>query len=895
MMGIATRVRRLLYLLRCSRHDADLREEMETHRSLRQETLEREGVAPGDAAAASRRALGNVTLAREDARQVWIAPALESLRQDARGGFRMLRSQPVLAATVIVTLALGIGASTAIFSIVDAVLLRPLPYDAPDRLVRIWESNPVEGNMRSPVSVAAFNDWRTRSRAFDDLALFSVPGDPTVIGVGEESLQARQSVVTPNLFVLLGVRPGVGRVFGDVPERRGPLEDTEVVLSHELWQRVFDGRPDAVGQRIRIEGADVGVVVGVMPPAFVFPAGTDFWTPTAAPAGGRRDWRESDVIGRLAAGQSVDSAERDLKAIASALASEHPDTNGEWTVAVASLHESIVGDHRVALTTLSVAVAFVVLVGCANVANLLLTRGMARRGELAVRVALGASRSRVVRLLLAETTVLAAAGGAAGWAVAAGLLPLMAHLAGSHVPRLGDAGLNATALAYAATATVFAAVVAGVMPAIRLSRADPQRDLRSDGGRTTRASAEIRVQRVIVTAELAACLVLLVGAMLFSRTLTRMTSVDLGFDPQHVVSIETRVPIYRSLAPDRWQRLASDATTAMHRVRAIPGVQAAATTSDLPLDGNLLTADISLPDDPRSRQALYHRVSPGYFRTMGMTLLQGRDFTDDDISDLARLSAMPDPRSVVPRPGVVIVNEAAARAFWPSGNAVGQAISTQFDARGIGGREVVGIVRDVRSDTLTGAPPVEVYVPYLEDPGFVMTLLVRTSLPADRIVPVIRRELRRVSPDLSTANIRMLEDVVAGSTRSSRFSAVLVGAFATVALALSAVGIFGVFAFDMATRARDVGIRIALGATSADIVRAFLGKAAGPIGVGLAIGTLGALGLGRLVQTLLFGVEPTDAVSFVAAAVLLVAVATGASYLPVRRLLRADPARSLRE
>jgi predicted permease len=456
---------------------------------------------------------------------------------------------------------------------------------------------------------------------------------------------------------------------------------------------------------------------------------------------------------------------------------------------------------------------------------------------------------------------------------------------------LAEARLSAAALGWCAVAVVVTACLAGLLPALRISRPDLQSAIRPDGERSKGLHTDTRLQRMIVAGELATCLVLLVGAMLFIQTFVRLKAIDLGFDPEHVISIEARVPIYRTLARNRWQLLAADTTAVLQRLRSIPGVQAASTASDVPLSGTLLTTEVMLPGEPRSRPALYHAVSPDYFTTMGMTLVQGRDFTEDDASDLARL---PDPAAATPREGAVIVNETTARAFWPAGNVLGQLLSTSLDARALSGRRVVGVVRDARSATLRGVPPADVYVPYLEDPSFAMTLLVRTALPADRIVPTLRREMRDVSADLSTANIRMLDDIVSDSMGSSRFSALVVSAFAVTALLLSAVGVFGVFAFGVASRVREIGIRMALGASGPDITRLFLKQAAGPICAGVTAGALGALAVGRIIAALLFGVAPTDPVSFAAATVLLVAVALAASHLPVRRVVRTDPARALR-
>lgn len=681
---------------------------------------------------------------------------------------RSLRRSLIFAATAVATLALGIGASSAMFSIVHAVLLRPLPFRDPGQLVRIWEANPAEGNERALVSAANFNDWRSRSRTFDDFALFSAFTDPTVLQVGDASVQARQTVVTPNLFALLGVQPAIGRLFGVVLEKRGPLDGTEVILSHGFWQRAFGEDSGAIGRPVRIEGPAGSVVVGVLPPGFSFPEGTDFWTPMDATQAGaaRRDMRMYGAIGRLSPNVSVTTARSELQSIAKSLAGEYPASNSEWTTAVLPLHESVVGGHKLALVALFAAVSFVMLVGCANVSNLLLARGIGRRGELAVRAALGASRARIVRLLLAETVVLATLGTAAGLLVARLVLPGLIQLAGDNVPRLADARVSSTTtLGFSVAVALLAAIATGLIPALRHSRTDLQSALTADGERSTRAGIDIRLQRLIVAGELAVCLVLLVGAMLFAQTFVHLMAVDLGFNPEHVISVETRVPIYRTLAPNRWQLLASDTGQALERLRSVPGVVAAAATSDLPLAGNLTRTDITLTGDSRTRQALYHRVSPDYFRTLGMTLVQGRDFTNEDMSDLSRL---PDPRAVVPRQGAVIVNQTTARTFWPSGNAIGQFLSTSFDARPVSRRQVVGIVRDVRSESVRGGPPAEVYVPYLEDPSFAMTLLVRTTVPTDQIVPMIRREIRSVSADLSTANVRLLDDVVGESMRSSR-------------------------------------------------------------------------------------------------------------------------------
>jgi putative ABC transport system permease protein len=795
---------------------------------------------------------------------------------DLRLAWRALRRAPTFAVTAILTLAIGIGGSTAIFSVVNAVLWRPLPFHEPSQLVRLWESHAATGRTRVGVAALTAGDWLARSTTLEDIALFDAVPEPVVI----EAAQARQAIVTPNFFALLGVRAAEGRTFmGSEP---GQTAGREVILSHEFWQRAFDADRGIVGRTVSLEGRAGGVVVGVLPPEFSFPPGIEVWT-TVSPRKADRSSRDYGAIGRVKAG--IDAARVDLQSVAVGLARDFPATNDGWTVDVVPLLDSVAGPHRLGLLTLLAAIAFVMLVGCANLSNLLLARGMARQNEFAVRAALGASRAQVARLLLTEATLIALIGGAAGWFIAGAMLPVLLQLADESIPRLADARLNAPVLAYCTAAAGVSALLAGLVPALRLSHTDLQATMRPSSERVTRSGANARLQRVIVAAELAACLVLVLGALLFTQTFVRLNDRALGFDPTQVISIDARMPLYRSVDPSRWQRLSADAIATLERLRAVPGVDAVSATSDPPLTGTGLTADLTFPGETRVGQALYHRVSPGYFRTLGMTIVQGRDFTNADASDLALL---PDPRAGKPRPGAVIINETTARTYWPNGNALGQFLSTSFDMRVISRREVVGVVRDIVSAGRREPAPVEVYIPYLEDPSFAMTLLVRTALPPDQIVQVLRREIHAVASDLSVANVRTLDEVVQQSMAAPRFGAVLVSAFAAAALLLAAVGVYGVCAFGISTRVREIGIRLALGATRRDIVLLFLKEAAGPVALGLAAGVLGALALSRLVAALLFGVSATDLASFATAIVVLVIVAFTASYLPVRLALRSD-------
>jgi putative ABC transport system permease protein len=823
-------------------------------------------------------------------------------RLDFRTALRSLRLSPTFTVTAVATLALGIGATTAIFSMVDAVLLQPLPYHTPERLVRIWESKPSEGKERFDVATANFVDWQMGAQSFDGLALFDTDSNRTVLGTPAGSIQIRNASVTPNLFTLLGVQPQVGRSFTTAADA-GSDSLREVVISHQLWRTAFATDPGIIGTTVRIEGRSSFVIVGVMPPAFSFPGDTELWFATTKQqlAGRSRDARFSAVVGRLKDGVALATARADLETIAHQLARDYSATNSGWTVAVAPLQDALVGNARLALVTLFGAVTLVLLIACANVANLLLARGAARHRELAIRAALGASRRRLVQQLLTESLVLSLAGGAIGWLLATATLPVLWRLAGDTIPRIIEAHVSGAALGFCVLLSVGTTFVIGLVPALEASRLDFNETIQGDGERTVGAPGRSRLQQLFVITQVAVALVLVVGAVLLIQSVVQLRRVDLGFKPDHVIGIDVRVPFFGVQTPDRWFRLAETSRTLVTRLRRVPGVEAIATTSDPPLSGNALTtivtirqgspvADQGASDTRNRRMVLYHRVSPGYFMTVGMPLIVGRDFHDDDASNESQLVS---PRAT-PRDGAVIVNETMARRFWPNGNALGQYLSTSFDRRTTSGRRIVGVVRDAKSETLRAPAAPEVYVPYLEDPAFAFTLLVRTTLPLSAVAATLRREMSEVDSEVSTANLRMLNDIVTESMGSSRFNSLVVGMFATAALMLAAVGIYGVLAFGVSRRTREIGIRVALGATSSDIRRLFLGQTMKAVCIGVTLGLGGAFAVTRLISNLLFGIQGTDPLSFAGAVLMLVAVALAASYLPVRRAMRMQPVTALR-
>jgi putative ABC transport system permease protein len=824
---------------------------------------------------------------------------------DLKLAVRGLRRSPAFTVSAVMTLAIGLGGCMAMFTLVQAVLLRPLPYPDADRLVRIREHQP--DGTQSEVSPGSFVDWRQRTATLSDIALFSDDNDSVDVGgsvittpIG--TIQVIDAVVSANFFSVLGVRPLLGRVIQGV---LAPEVERGVVIGYALWRDAFAADPGIVGSAIRIEGRTVNTVVGVMPEGFSFPGRTQLWRADdfTRIGGTRRAFRSWGAIGRLRSGSSVEGAVADLSAISRQLEVEHPATNAGWTVSVQPLQDSQVGGYRRALLVLLGATALVILVGCANVSNLLIARGAARHREVAVRAAIGATRGRIVRELLTESLLIATVGVAGGLALAWWLLPSAVRLVGEVVPRVAGARLDGPAFALAALLLAATTLLIGLVPALKASRADLSGAIAAGGERSVSGGGRLGVQQWMVAVEIAASLVLLSGALLMIQAFARLRAIDVGFDPAHVVAAYARLPIFGAEADNplrRWVVLRNGTDQALQRLRTVPGVQAVAVTNDLPLSGSALLADIAFDEEPlrsgremevSGRRAIYRRVSPGFFRTMGMTLRSGRDFRRDDASTEAQLLS---PRSE-PREGAIIVNEAAARQWWPGLDPLQQSIRTNYDRVTTSSRRVVGVVADVRAGALTEPPSPEVYVPYFEDPSFAMTFVLRTTLPPDAIGPAIRRELIAVNRDFSTAAVRTMDDVVTRSMGSAPFRTLIVSVFSGVGLVLAAVGVYGVVAFGVAQRRREIGIRIALGARPADVAQLFLVQAIVPIGLGTVAGLAGAVALGRVIASLLYGVSPTDPYTLLTAAALIGSVGLIASYLPVRRALRAAPVAALRD
>jgi putative ABC transport system permease protein len=818
---------------------------------------------------------------------------------------RSLRRTASFAGAVVITLILGIWPTTVMFSVIDAVLLRPLPLPEGDRLVRIWDAKPSEGKVRMPVSQANLLDWTRRATSFEGLFIADAGLEATVLTVGDQSEQVRGVGLSPDAFRSLGVSPARGRTF--TPGDEGALE---VVISDALWRRVFNADAGAIGRVVAIEGRAQYTVVGIMPPGFAFPTGADMWRPMKLDSQ-RREGRFHAAYGRLKPTATLAQARAEMTAIARALEVEYPAVNRGWTVEVESLLDATVKEHETALTLLLAAVVLVLLVACANVASMLMVRGLARQPEVALRLALGATPRAIIRQAMLESVVLASAAGVAALLLLALTLPVIRTLGSGIIPRIEDVRLDGWVLLFAVVLTITSAVISGLGPALRLVRTDPSPMLKGcmvatgfSGRRTAFAT--------LVVIECALATILLVGAVLLVQTFTRLASSEAGFNPQRVLSLELRVPLFKfgSDIAGRY-RMAQLSDELIARVRAIPGVVSAATTDHVPFDARALNVTVqplpqrlpqsastggaathgaaaAAPATEEPTVARYHRVSPDYFRTMEIRLISGRLFSANDASTEGQIT-----RKAPRTPGVAVVNETLAKRLAGGGSVLGRSLSLDLDWI-VRSREIVGVVRDVKTDALDQAPGPEVYVPYAQEPSFAMALVVRTANSPLAMANTIQGVIREFEKDVSVGRIRSLDAVASDSIASPRLNAMVFAGFAILALILASVGVYGVVAFVVRHRTREIGLRMAVGAPPERIAWSIIGDALRLAAIGLVLGFAGSLLAGRVVDRLLFGVRATDPLAFSIAALSLSAAAICGSYLPARRAMKLDPVTALR-
>ncbi|MGH9939568.1 MAG: ABC transporter permease [Blastocatellia bacterium] len=797
---------------------------------------------------------------------------MSTLMQDLRYGARMLMKKPGFTLIAVITLALGIGANSAIFSVVNAALLRPLPFAEPDRLARIWETNLKRDLPFFSVSAPNYVSWKEQSRTFERLAAWKFRG-VNLTGRGEpERLEG--AAVSGSLFSLLGVKPGLGRDF--LPEEDQPHGRRAVIIGYGLWERRFGRDPNLIGQGLILDGVS-HIVVGIAPSGFDFPGGAEMWAPLAADlARENRGNKELAVIGRLKPGVTLQQARTELTTIAQRLEQQFPDTNSDWGVRLETLFDSIItNETRTALLILLGAVGFLLLIACANVANLTLARATGRASEMAIRAALGASRWRISRQLLTESLLLALAGGGAGVLLALWGVDLLRAASPQNTPRLDEIGVDGWVLGFTLTVSLLTGVLFGLAPALQAAKVDLQESLK-EGGRTS-ATGGVRnlLRRGLVVVELALSLVLLVGAALMIRSLWNLQRTPLGFDPESVLTAQVRLPEGK-YGPEQG---VSFYQQVRERVAGLPGVRAASWSSGIPFTSgntsNGIIAENSTLAPGELLQSEWRVVSPDYFRTLGIPLLQGRDFTERD-----NLNA----------PISVIISQALAGRLWPNQNPLGRRLR-------FGPRlwvTVAGVVGNVRNVSLSIEPRPMLYLCAYSLPLPVMTLAARAEADPRGVIAAIRAKVKEVDPDMPLANLQTTEEILDRASAQPRFNTWLLGAFAAIALGLGAVGIYGVIAYSVAQRAHEIGVRMALGARGADVLKLILKQGMTLTLIGVAIGLVVSFALTRRMKTLLYGVSATDPATFTVIVLLLTFVALLACWIPARRATKVDPMIALR-
>ncbi|HEY1865926.1 MAG TPA: ABC transporter permease [Candidatus Acidoferrales bacterium] len=847
-----------------------------------QDNIER-GMSPEEARHAAMRKFGNVTRVEEEIREVWSVVWIEQLLADIRFGLRMLRKNPGFTAVAVLTLALGIGANTAVFSLVYAVLLRPLPYQDPAGLVVLNETTPMVGTVS--VSYPNFLDWRAQSHTFSQMAALHGVGF-NLAGVSQpENISG--DAVSPNFLSMIGIRPFLGRDFGASEEKAGT--EPVVLLSYSLWQSHFGGDTSAIGRTIRLDGRSY-TIVGVLPPNYRSLDTTDVMLPigvwltdNADAAKERGDRGDLGVIGRLAPGYSLPLARAEMEGIAARLAKEYPASNDLFGVALRPIRDAFVGDLRPAFLVLFGAVMFVLLIACANVANLFLVRGASRTKEVALRIALGAGRGRIISQMLTESFVLAFVGGILGLAIAFGGIRGLARLVSADMLSGAAVNLSGAVLLFAAGVVVLAAFLFGLAPAMHATKPDLQSELK-EGGRTGQGGpAQSRLRAALATAEISLALILLIGAGLMTKSLYRLLQVDPGFRADRVLKMEMDLRAQQySKDPavlNFWQQV-------LERTRLLPGVESAALGTAIPLTDDHSRTDITiegmaLPTPGNYPHPDVHVVSPGYVTTMGMTLLRGRSFTDDD-SDKAPLVGM--------------INAMAARRLFSNEDPVGKRFMFGHPSAKSASNwcTIVGVVSDTKLYGLANPARLEVYVPLRQNARSSMALVVKSGTDPAALTSAIRETVESIDKDQPIFAVSTMEELVSNSVATRRMTLVLLGLFSGLALILGAIGIYGVISYSVAQRTREIGIRMALGAPRRDVFRLVVGQGLKLAGVGIAIGIAAALGVARAMSSLLYGVSATDFQTFVGVASLLMLVALLACYVPARRAMRVDPIVALR-
>ena len=883
---------RFAALFRRNAAERELDREIASHMALLQENFERRGMPPADARVAARRAYGSTERAKELHREARSLLWLEHLAKDIRYGWRNLLRAPGFTAVAVIALALGIGANTAIFSVVNAVLLRPLPYKDADRLVTILHHG------TGPVSTANYLDWRDQNHSFAamgaaDYWSANLSGEnPADTNPAEHVLGLK---VTQNLFPLLGIQPLLGRVFIPGEDQEG--SDREVILSYRLWQRRFEGSPGALGRSISLNGERY-TVIGIMPSTFQFApfwaTHAELWVPNAFGATiHERGGNHLRVFARLKPGITLQRAQADMATITARLEKQYPGSNR--SVTVHSLKETVVGDIQTPLLMLLGAVAFVLLIACANVAHMLLARTSDRQKEVAVRVALGAGHARVVAQFLTESLLIAAIGAAAGFLLALWGIKALVALSPAYIPRVDTVAVDGRVLLFLLSATLITALTFGLAPALRVVSGNLGGALKEGGRGDSDSIRRNRLRSFLVASEFALAFVLLAGAGLLIRSFVALQSIDPGFDPHHVLSMVVSVAGSKEESSARRAIFYRDL---LHRIRNLPDVASAGAINHLPLAGDLwdrsfLIQGRAKPRPGEAPDAVYRLIMPGYFETMRLPLRRGRAFTSRD-----------DMRA----PGVVIINERAAREYWPGQDPLGKRIAIDADnGNSPAWLTIVGVVANAKQGDWATAPFAEMYLPALQNRDFLgdgnagigshmtyITLVVRGNGNAADLAAAVKQTIWSFDRHLPVSAVLTMDRVVADATAQPRFEMLLFTAFAAIALVLAVVGIYGVMSYSVSRRTREIGIRMSLGAGRAEVLRMLIGQGMKQSLAGAAAGIIGALLLSQSMAKMLYGIRPTDPVTLAAAIAVLALAALAATCVPARSAIRIDPMAALR-
>ena len=842
------------------------------------------GMAPAEARRRALAQFGGLEYIKEETRDARGTHFVDTLLQDIRFAFRMLRKSPGFTAVAVLTLALGIGANTAIFSVVDAVLLRAFPYPNAGELVLVFNTPVKQPDALSALSYRDFRECREQNRVFSEMA-GNAFHDLTLTGAGEPSI-VNTADVTPEIFSLLGVKPLAGRTL--LPEDGKQGAAPVAIVSENLWRGRFGSNPNLIGQSISLD-MRAFTVVGILPASFHYPDGSprqDIWIsaaqdPLFGPLLRRPGVRALGGIARLKPGISVAQAQAEMNTIGARLAKEFPAQDSGFTIRIQPYRQAVVGNVKSALLILLGAVGLVLLIACANIANLLLSRATSRAQEIAVRIALGAGRARVIRQLLTESALLGLLGGVVGVLLAVWSVWILRPFLPAEVTQINSIHIGGSVLVFALALSLAAALAFGLAPALLATPSNLQTNIKEGGARGGQRGGR-RVRSFLAIAQISLAMVLLVAGGLLIRSFALVTKVDPGFDPKNVIEAEISLPQFQYSTPQQWTTFSNELLARLH---AQPGLQDSALAAPLPMDrqGEAAFAFSIVGNSPlppgKSTAADYATVSPDYFRVMRIPLLRGRFFSEQDSPS---------------NPKVALISETLARRYFPNQKPIGKQMKFGFPPNSDVSREIVGIVGDVRDESLGRKPGPMMYVPFAQAPLYGGEVVVRTSLDASSVAAGIRQATHAIDKDLPVTDIESFPDALGESISQERFRTYLLGSFSAIALVLAAVGIFGVISYSASQRTHEIGIRMALGAQRRDVLLLILGQGAKLALFGLGLGVVVASLLTHVMTSLLFGVSATDPVTFTATAIVLFGVALVASYIPARRAMRVDPMVALR-